>query len=377
MKICIFPNDPILAYYKKGEIKERYYNPNNFFDEIHIISLIEKDVEESKIQNIVGEAKLKIHSVGKWNLKNRKSGFEKIEKIVNEIKPNVIRAYSPYLTGWFAAKCAKNLKIPFYLSLHTNYQYNKTNIKKTNLKKYFSFKFTEKFIEPYVLKHADKITIVYKIIEPYVLKHGGRKPEVVYNKIDFKKFENATPKNDLDKPLIISVGNLIPEKNHECLIQAMENIDASLIIIGNGVRHNFLTNLIEKKKLQNKIKIIKSVPHDEIPRYYKSADVFALAYDPNVESIPMPVVESMASGIPVIVSEPENGDIEEIGDSVIFCKRNPDSFAENIMKILKNRELSEKMTKSSQKILNKFDSNVIESREAQIYLELINKNTNF
>ena len=44
MKICIFPNDPILAYYKKGEIKERYYNPNNFFDEIHFI-IIDEDGE--------------------------------------------------------------------------------------------------------------------------------------------------------------------------------------------------------------------------------------------------------------------------------------------------------------------------------------------
>ena len=376
MKLCVFPNDPLIEYYKKGEIKNRYFNPKKIFDEVHFISLIQNDVDETEIKNTVGDAKLKIHSVGKFNLKNRKMGFTKIEQIVKEIKPDIIRAYSPYLTGWFAAKCSINLKIPFYLSLHTNYDYNKTIVKKTNFKKYLGLKITERFIEPYVLKNANKITIVYKIIEPYVLKHGGRKPEVVYNKIDFKKFENATPKNDLDKPLIISVGNLLPEKNHECLIQAMKNIDASLIIIGNGVRHDFLTNLIEKKKLQNKIKIIKSVPHDEIPRYYKSADVFALAYDPNVESIPMPVVESIASGIPVIVSEPENGDIEEIGDSVIFCKRNPDSFAENIMKILKNRELSEKMTKSSQKILNKFDSNVIESREAQIYLELINKNTN-
>ncbi len=75
MKVCIFPNDPINAYYEKGEIKKRYYNPNNIFDSVHIISLIEKDIEESKIQEIVGNAKLKIHSVGKINIKNRKSNL--------------------------------------------------------------------------------------------------------------------------------------------------------------------------------------------------------------------------------------------------------------------------------------------------------------
>ena len=70
MKICIFPNDPIIEYYKKGEIKDRYFNPNDFFDEVHIISFIEKDIEEERVKNLVGNAKLKIHSVGKINLKN-------------------------------------------------------------------------------------------------------------------------------------------------------------------------------------------------------------------------------------------------------------------------------------------------------------------
>ena len=51
MKLCIFPNDPLQAYYDKGEIKERYYNPNNLFDEVHFINDIERGVvwEESII----------------------------------------------------------------------------------------------------------------------------------------------------------------------------------------------------------------------------------------------------------------------------------------------------------------------------------------
>ena len=57
MKICIFPNDPISEYYKKGEIKERYYNPKNFFEEVHIISPSESDVDESKVKSLVASLK--------------------------------------------------------------------------------------------------------------------------------------------------------------------------------------------------------------------------------------------------------------------------------------------------------------------------------
>ena len=376
MKVCIFSNDPLIEYFNKGEIKERYYNPNNFFDEVHIISPIKQDIEESKVQKIAGNAKLKIHNAGKFNIKKRNKIYPEIETVVRKIDPDVIRAYSPYLTGWFAAKCAENLKIPFYLSLHTNHDYNRKLAKKINFKKYLSLKFTEKFIEPYVLRNAVKITIIYKIIEPYVLKNGGKQPEVLHNKINFDKFVNAIPKEDLPKPLVISVGNLIPEKNHQCLINAMENIDANLIIVGNGSEYDSLTELIKKKKLQDKIKIIQSIPHSEIQRYYKASDVFALAYDPNVESLPMPVMESMATGIPVVVSKPEEGDLEGIKDSVVFSSREPQSFAENIKKVLKDKNLHKELSDASQLKAKEFDSHNIESRESEIYQEMITRHRN-
>lgn len=114
MKLCVFPNDPIISYYKKGEIKERYYNPMNFFDEVHIISFTDKDIEESKVKTLVGSALLKIHNVGKINLKNRSKHKERIVNLVKSINPNVIRAYNPLVEGWFAAICSKELKIPFF-----------------------------------------------------------------------------------------------------------------------------------------------------------------------------------------------------------------------------------------------------------------------
>lgn len=77
LKICIFPNDPLIAYYNKGEIKDRYYNPENFFDEVHFITLTDQDIEAAKIQKIAGKAKIVIHSVGKINIKNRKKYLKK------------------------------------------------------------------------------------------------------------------------------------------------------------------------------------------------------------------------------------------------------------------------------------------------------------
>jgi glycosyltransferase involved in cell wall biosynthesis len=372
-KLCVFPNDPIISYYKKGEIKTRYYNPTNFFDEVHIISLIEKDINESEVQNISGNAKLKIHSIGKINIKNYSKYTKQIIELIKSINPDVIRAYNPLVEGWLAAVSAKELKIPFFLSLHTQYDQKRKIAKKNNLKKFLVLKYTEKFIEPYVLKTATHITIVHKIIEPYVLKHGGKKPDILYNKIDYERLSNGIPIKSLPQPLIISVGNLIKEKNHQCLIEAMKNVNAYLLIIGNGKLYQSLQNLILQNKLEKKVFIIKSVPNNEIQNFYKSAQVFALAYDPELEGLPIPVIEAMATGLSIVIPYPKIQYSDGLEDVVIFSKRDPISFSQNISKVLNDSKLQAKLSLAGQKKARDFDNIIIEKREAQIYSKLVEK----
>lgn len=371
MRLCVFPNDPLKAYYEKGEIKECYYNPKNFFDEIHFISLTEQDIDVSKIQIMGGNAKIKIHSVGKINIRNRNKHLKKIIKFLKEINPNVIRAYNPLIGGWLAASCAKELKIPFFVSLHTQYDHNRKLAKKNNFKKYLSLKYTEKFIEPFVLETADKIIVVYKIIEPYVLKHTSKKPEILHNRVDCERFANGSNLESLPKPLILSVGSLIQVKNHQCLIEAMERINAHLLIIGNGKLYPDLIKLIKKLGLEKKITIIKSVSYDKIQDYYNSAQFFSLAYNTEVEGLPMPVMEAMASGLPVIIPFPKKGFSEDLEDIAVFSELNPKSFSEKFERLLNNSKLREKFAEKSLCKARDFDSEKIEKREAQIYSDLL------
>ena len=369
-KICIFPNDPLLAYFEKGEIKERYYNPKNFFDEIHFITLIEKDIDSSKIQSIAGKAKIVIHSVGKINIKNRKKHLNEIIELCKKINPDVIRAFNPFIEGWLAANCAKELEIPFLVSLHTQYDYNR-KLSKNKLKKYLALKYTEKFIEPFVLNTANKIVVVYRIIQPYVTKHSSKNSEVLHNKVDCNRFFSAKPIKDLPQPLILSVGNLIPVKNHKILIKSMKKINGHLLIIGNGELFSELNKLIIKHKIQHKVIIKKSVPNDQIQKYYKSAKIFTLAYNTKVESLPIPVMESMAAGLPVIIPPPQEGFSEGLEKTAVFTESNEKSFTENIQKLLKNENLRKKYSIQSLIKAKEFDSKKIEKREAEIYLELI------
>lgn len=373
-KLCVFASDPIKEYYEKGEIKERYYNPENFFHEVHIISFTDQDVEETKVQILVGDAKLKIHSVGKISIKNRSKNLERIEKLVRQINPDVIRAYNSLLQGWFAAKCATILKKPFLLSLHTQYDHRRKLLKKTNFKKYLSLKYTEKFIEPYVMKNASRIIIVYKIIEPYVMKHGCKNPEFIPNRVETNRFSDSIPIDSLPKPLILSIGNLIKEKNHECIILAMKNLDAHCLIIGKGEHKNNLLDLIKKENLENKISIIDSIPHSEIQNYYKSATIFALAFDPELEGLPMPVMEALSTGLPVVIPQPKEGFSDNLGGIVIHSERKSLEFSNHINELLNDENLRKEIKMKSLEKSKDFDSKKIEQREAAIYSELIKLN---
>jgi len=371
-KICIFPNDPLQAYFDKGEIKERYYNPENIFDEIHFITLTDNDVDVNKIQTIGGTAKIIIHSVGKINIKNRKKYQKDIVELCKKINPDIIRAFNPLIEGWLAANCAKELEKPFFLSLHTQYDHNR-KLAKSNLKKYLALKYTEKFIEPFVLNSADKIIVVYRIIQSYVTKHSSKESQVLHNKVDCNRFFSAKVIEKLSQPMILSVGNLISVKNHKILIKSMKKINAHLLIIGNGKLFEELNQLIIECGVQNKVTIKKSVPNNQIQDYYKSAKIFALAYNTEVESLPIPVIEAMAAGLPVVIPFPKEGFSEGLEKTAIFSKNNVESFTENIQKLLNNEGLREKFSILSVNKAKEFDTQKIEKREAEIYLELLKK----
>ena len=367
MKICIFPNDPLIRYYEKGEIKERYFNPNNLFEEVHFITFSKIEVEPHKIKKVVGNAKIFIHKFDKIKIRDRKKFLPLIVKRVKEIDPDVIRGFNPLLEGWFAANSAKKLKIPFLLSLHTQYDENRKLLKKQNLKKFLALKYTEKFLEPFVLNAADKIIIIYKIIEPYVKKHSKTEIEILYNSIDCDKFSKFKMEKSNEKPYILSVGNLTPVKNHHILINAFKNIDANLIIIGQGELNDKLQKLIIRNKLEKKIKIISSIPNEDIVKYFKFAKIYSSAFNPEIESIPIPVMEALASGLPIVIPKNDEG-LENVA---LFSEKNAESFEKNIKKLLNDKKLYDALSRSALEKSQQYDKKISEKKEAQIYLKLI------
>lgn len=376
MKLCVFPNDPLESYLKKGEIKPRYFNPENLFEEVHVISLFDSDTIPENVKELAGNAKLVIHVIGKTNILNVKSKEKKVTDLIKKIDPDVIRSFNPLLQGWLATKVGRKLEIPVIISLMGDYDRDLRYHARKNGKwiDYLKLKYSRYALERFSIKNADEIIIIYEFIRKYAENLGGKNINLIYNKIDLSKFSpEITPKIIEKKPIIICVGRLMKEKNQECLIHAIKDLDVILFLIGDGPQYSELVNLVEKLDLKQKVRFERSIPNNEINAYYTSADIFALPI--KYGGFAIPALEAAASGIPVILPKQEFDSKPEIIEKfAMLIDNTPDSFQKAIKEILSNESLKNKMIKDGIETVKSISGDLMEKKEKELYLKIISKN---
>jgi len=143
---------------------------------------------------------------------------------------------------------------------------------------------------------------------------------------------------DLPKRYILFVGSLEPRKNLPALIHAWNQItrefpDVALVLAGEA------GNVFRAVKLpQGKANLFFTGHVDaELPALYANAELFVL---PSLdEGFGLPVLEAMACGAPVIVSN--GGALPEVagGAGLIFDLSQPDTLAQSMQECLTNKNL--------------------------------------
>lgn len=371
--LCVFPNDPLSSYYKKGEVKTRYFNPKNIFDEVHVISLFDSDLQEEIVKIMAGNAKMKIHVLGRTNLLNMKLKKDQVLGLIKNIRPDVIRSYNPLIQGWLASSVGKELKIPVVISLMGDYDRDLRHFawKKRDLKSYIKLSFTRKFVEPFAIKNANEVIIIYDFIREYAKQMGAKNINLIYNRVDLTQFsQHVKPLFKESVPVVICVGRLMKEKNQECLIRAVKDLNVILLLVGDGPQYEELQYLVNNLGLQNKVRFIRSVPHDELPGYYKASDLFALPI--KYGGFAIPVLEAASSGLPIILPKQEfDPNPELIKEFAMLVDNNPDSFKLAISKILSDENLRHNMIEKGLDVVKTISSDIMEEKESQLYLKLI------
>jgi len=102
-------------------------------------------------------------------------------------------------------------------------------------------------------------------------------------------------------PLVVSLGALIPRKGHDVAIDAVAAIPgANLLIAGEGPERAALAARIAALGAGDRIRLLGSVPHRELPALLAAADVMALAS--SSEGLANAWVEALACGTPIVIT---------------------------------------------------------------------------
>jgi rhamnosyl/mannosyltransferase len=103
--------------------------------------------------------------------------------------------------------------------------------------------------------------------------------------------------------VVLFVGKLRHYKGLDVLIDAMAQVDASLIVVGTGPMEHEWRALAAGSPAADRIHFVGQVTDDELPGYYASADVVVLPSSQRSEAFGLVLVEAMATGCPVVSTE--------------------------------------------------------------------------
>ena len=148
---------------------------------------------------------------------------------------------------------------------------------------------------------------------------------------DEKKEYFGIPK---DAPVILSVGELNSNKNHETVVRALaalENDDAHYVIAGKGDLFDKLVYLSRSLGVEDRVHLLGY--REDVREIYGIADVFA--HPSFREGLPVSVIEAMAAGLPVVASNIRgNVDLIDRDGGVLLQPKDVEGFAEAIDKLI-------------------------------------------
>jgi teichuronic acid biosynthesis glycosyltransferase TuaC len=262
---------------------------------------------------------------------------------------HVIHAHSALPCGHAASLLSRELKIPFVVTVHGLDAFSTRQIGG------HAGEWCAR-VSRSVYRSACSVVGVSEKVRDQVVE-GAAAPAnttVLYNGVDPQMFSPL--EHELEAPLILSVGNLIPVKGHELLLRAFAAIqnqfpELALEIIGDGPERSRLQRVADEHGIAGKVHFCGRQSRQQVADAMRRATVFALPS--RYEGLGCVYLEAMSAGKPVIACLGQGID-EVIEQGVSGCLIGADDLAgliDTLTRLLQHAEVRRKMGDAARKTI--------------------------
>ncbi len=325
----------------KGEVQKNYFNRDNLFKEITVLTLVKSRKPPNEIlSKLCGTKRFKFLQFKNEFLRNNfikyllpfsfyKFLLSKELKNLSIPQPKEIMSFGDGYSGYISGVLSCIFKCKLILSIHSF----------TNIMIFFNLlSFKEKVI--YLLnlrfkkkshQFAHNINIVYKKIEEGIGKEFRSKIKLKYNQIDIKKHNKKLIYKNSQRLSLVFVGRLIKGKSLINVIKSLVNLkDISLTVYGDGPERKNIERLIDQYKLNNKVFLKGFEKNEIIINKIKRYDAF-IAYHKFYE-FPKTIIEALSTGIPIILNSKPSKEVYEFKKfNIIWTEDNSESYTQKII----------------------------------------------
>ena len=226
-------------------------------------------------------------------------------------------------------------------------------------------------LEKFIIEHVDYVICNSTFTLEHIQKTATpKKTRVVPPGVDTVAFQRQS-EDIMDKctlvgvqadcPLIFTMGRLIEWKGHRYLIEALRLLDehdkCHLLIGGEGLLRQELSQQVNEAGLNKKVTFLGHVPNHLAPLYYSLSDIYIqpsiIDRDGNTEGLGVTLLEAMACETPCIGSRV--GGITDIithgKNGFLVNPADPAQLAGSITTLLRDKELRMYMGKEGRQLV--------------------------
>ncbi len=343
-------------------------NTVNAFLIPHIRMLIEQGHQVDVAFNIVQEVDSEIIEMGCafHNLEFDRSplnkrnylAYKKLKKLIRDEKYDLVHTHTPVASACVRLACKEFKNVKVIYTAHGFHFFNGAPLK--NWLIYYP-------VERWLAKYTDVLITINK--EDYArAKKSFKAKKVGYTPgvgLDTQKFgavfvDNLAKRREIGIPedafVVLSVGELNKNKNHETVIRALSKVNnrnVYYIICGQGPLENYLRDIVSELGLERQVKLLGF--RKDIDKICKASDVFV--FPSKREGLGLAALEAMASGLPIITSN-VHGIVDYSVDGetgYLFSPTDEIGFAKAIERLVNNDELRINMGERNIDSVKNFD----------------------